>query len=80
MLALNRIGMAIKTGRSANLPDAIFGILHRCGDISDRWWHATTQHPGLMDVNRGHILEFRAPLADEQPVGGSWSMPCLIGL
>ena len=79
MLALDRIGMTIKTGRSANLPDAIFGILHRCGDINDWCWHATTQHPGLMDVNRGYILEFRAPLTDDSP-WGSWSMPCLIGL
>ena len=65
MFLLNRIGMAVKTSRATDRPDTVFRLLHRGGDIHDRGWHPSTQLPWLMDVDRRHLAQFRAPVADE---------------
>ena len=69
MLALYRVGMAIKTSGTANLPDPILRTLHRRGDVNDRFWHSTAQGPGLVEMNRWHIAELRTPLANEMAFG-----------
>mgnify|MGYP000716238181 CR=1 FL=1 len=77
MFLLNRIGMAIKSGRATDRPDAVFRLLHRSGDIHDRGWHPAAQLPWLMDINRRHLAQLRAPMANEPAL---WIVVCDMAL
>ncbi len=69
MFALNRVGMVTKTSGTADVPDSILRNLHRRGDVNDWFRHSTAQGPGLVEMNRWHIIELRTPLANEMACG-----------